>query len=152
MLNIQDTPLEKINMNQLTDSEFKQSYLTKNKPAILTHLFDCIPSLSLWSPSDLVRKLDNKPVSVNTSSDGIFRLAPLKGGFAASPITIGFKDYIERISGETLDEKLYMQQASIIRDLPELKNQLELPGFIDLTVTEEMNLWVGPGGNTSPLH
>lgn len=152
MINIQESDISKVNIAQLNKVDFNQSYFLKGKPVIITGLFNHIPSLSSWSPDSLVGKLGNKLVKVNTSLDGVFTLDPKKGGFAAPPITIGFKDYIDKINRGGMVEKLYMQQASILNDLPELKNSLELPKYLNLKTVEEINLWVGPGGNTSPLH
>lgn len=152
MLNIQESSIEKFDISTLKKVDFRKLYFLKGKPVIITGLFDNIPSLSSWSPNSLIERLSNKPVKVNTSRDGVFTLDPKKGGFASPPITIGFEDYIDKINRNDMSEKLYMQQVSILKDLPELKNYLEFPKYVDLKTIEEINLWVGPGGNTSPLH
>lgn len=153
MKNFHTKCIDRISINQLTKINFEKTYLLKQKPLIITHIFDQIPSLSFWTPEFLVEKLQNKLVKVNTSKDGNFALDPKKGKHFSSPLTIGFRDYINLIKNKETIEKLYMQQISICRELPELKNELIFPTYIINTEDiKEINLWVGPGGNTSPLH
>lgn len=152
MLDIQEDCIEKINIKELDVLTFNQLYLLRGKPAIITNLFDQIPSLSFCSPDELSNKLGNKLVKINRSSDGIFRLDPKSGNFEHPPIVIGFKEYIDKINSNETLEKLYMQQVPIREELPELMNHLKFPQYINLEHAEEINLWVGPGGNTSPLH
>lgn len=144
--------IEKINMDNLSLLEFRQLYFSNSLPVIITNIFNYIPSLSKWTPNYLIAKLKNKIIRVNTSIDGVFSINPKTGKFTSPPIEIGFRDYINRIYDQKTVEKLYMQQVSIIKALPELKDYFEIPKYIDSKKIQEINLWVGPGGNTSPLH
>lgn len=150
----QHSAIDEIELKKLNISNFYKEILAKKKPVLITKIFEHIPSLSCWSVEFLTKKLGNKLVKVNTSNTGIFDLDPKTGSSFSEPIYIKFADYIDTINNNSKDDvkKLYMQQISLRNNFPELKDEIKLDKYISSNLIKVINLWVGPGGNTSPLH
>jgi hypothetical protein len=150
----QENRVEEIEFKELNIAGFYKEFLVKNKPILITKIFEQIPSLSSCSIEFLIEKLGNKTVKVNTSDTGIFDLDPQTGKSPSEPIYISFKEYIDKLLHESNgnNRKLYMQQISINNSFPELKDKIIFDQYLPSDVIKVVNLWVGSGGNTSPLH
>lgn len=149
--------VEEVDLKNINTSTFYREFISKNRPILIMNVFETIPSLSNWSIEFLTERLANKIVKVNTSNTGIFDLNPKTGGSASEPIYIEFKEYIKRITNGNQDNtkiatKLYMQKVSFDKNFLELKGEIKFDKLISPDLIKEINLWVGPGGNTSPLH
>jgi lysine-specific demethylase 8 len=142
--------IDTININNLDAKNFDQLFLSKNRPVIITNIFDTIPSISKWNPEYLVDILGNKEIRVRTSKNGIFTADP--NGRNLPPSKMGFSDFMNKIKELNSSEKMYMQQLSLFEYFPELKDDFLLPNLIDDSKINDVNLWIGPGGNTSQLH
>ena len=141
--------IERISMKELEIKNFEKNFLLKSQPVIITDVFNTSPDLALWTPGYLAKKIKNKVVRVNRSNDGRFGLDPVKGGFVSDPVYMPFSEFVDGLKEAT--RKLYIGQVSILKELVELKDEIEIPKYIK-SDDIRMNLWFGPGGNTSPLH
>jgi len=141
--------IERVSIKELGIEDFEQKYLLQSEPVIITDIFEICPKLTSWTPDYLSKKIKNKIVRVNTSNDGRFGLDPEKGGFVTDPVFMPFNKFVKSLKKSV--RKLYIGQVSILRELMELRDEVNIPKYIS-TKDIRMNLWFGPGGNTSPLH
>ena len=144
--------IDRVNINQLSEPEFNRLYLSGNKPVVITNLFDSIPSLSGWTPENLAKKIGNKMIEVYKSKNGIFAADPTGDDESMLPVSMGFMDFIQQMNSPQNTVKLYMQQLPLHETFPELSESFKLPDLVLPEKIMEVNLWVGPGGNTSQLH
>lgn len=144
--------IDRVDINHINEKDFDRLYLSRNKPVVITNLFDNNPSLAGWTPENLVKKVGSKSIEVYTSKDGMFAADAKGDDTAMLPVTMGFMEFMNRISTRENGPRLYMQQLPLYETFPELCEGLTLPDLVPTNKIMEVNLWVGPGGNTSQLH
>ncbi|MEW6736320.1 MAG: cupin-like domain-containing protein [Acidobacteriota bacterium] len=133
-----------------TVEEFQNRFALVDKPVIITKAMQNWKALKLWTIEYLNNSLATIPVQVGVSSDGIFRGDP-KDGFKNIKKML-FNEYIELISSPNQTDNKYYLQQSALKDLPPLENDIDFPSYFDKNRLLVANLWLGSGGNTSPLH
>jgi len=133
-----------------TLDEFKIFF--ERKPVILTGKITDWKAYSLWSVDYLNNLVGDKEISVNISKDKIFTFDP-QAQFTIVSKKMKFTDFTDWIVQEkTTDEYYYLQQSTIKITFPELVPDIEVPDYIDQKLFIVTNLWIGTGGNVSPLH
>lgn len=129
------------------DALFQFCKVQKN-PVLITGIFDEIPELTRWTPHWMKSKLKNKTVMVRESDSPTFAVE-------ATNTEMPFDQYVDTICDPNFShstKRLYMQQQSIDRALPELKSEVLIDRHLPEKKVFMKNIWFGPGGNTSPLH
>jgi len=144
--------IKKIKLVDINDKNFYKKFLSEQKPILITNIFEHFYLLEKWNLEYLSSKLNNKTIKVNFSKDGIYNFSEKTGKHGFISKDIGFDSFIEALSQKKSKEKIYAQKISILRDLPELKEELKIIDYIPNEYLHSANLWVGSGGNTSPLH
>ncbi|MEC4812263.1 MAG: cupin-like domain-containing protein [Scytonema sp. PMC 1069.18] len=135
-----------------TPEEFKKNILSSRKPVIITGKMSDWKALSLWSVDYLNTVVGNKEVDIHISKDKIFNVNP-EAGFTINSKKMKFRDLIDWIlQKKRTHEHYYLQQKPITIFFPELVQDIEIPDYIEPKLLIITNLWVGTGGNVSPLH
>ncbi|TGZ84098.1 Clavaminate synthase-like protein [Ascodesmis nigricans] len=133
---------------QLPPTSITPSHLTR--PVILTNLLASWPALTNWSnPSYILR---------HTHSG--LRHVPIELGRAYTDAGWGqrilpLREFLELyiLSSHSGREIAYLAQHDLLLQLPELSEDIALPGFItDAGRPVAVNVWFGPEGTVSPLH
>lgn len=139
-------------IHQPTPEEFKEKIFSSRKPVIITGKMTDWKAFSLWSVDYLNTLVGNKEINVNVSKDQIF-MVDLEAGFTRVKKTMKFTDFMDWIIQEkTTDEYYYLVETPMKITFPELLPDIEVPDYIDKKLLQVTNLWIGTGGNISPLH
>ena len=144
--------IKKIKLQDIDVNSFYKNFLSEKEPILITDIFESFPTLENWNTDYLVDKVGNKIIKVNISDDGVFNLNPETGKPYLPPVIMSIKEYIKAISQKNLKEKMYGQQISILKELPELIDELKIIDYIPDKYIEFVNIWFGLGGNTTALH
>ena len=144
--------IKKIKLHDIDVNSFYKNFLSEQGPILITDIFEQFPSLENWNHQYLVDKVGNKTIEVKISEDGIFTLNPETGKPYFAPTTMSIREYIKAIGQKNQKQKAYGMQIPILTELPELKDELKIIDYIPDKYVEFVNIWFGPGGNTTALH
>jgi [protein]-arginine 3-hydroxylase / protease len=143
-------PIERI--HKPTQEDFQKNILSSRKPVIITGKMSDWKALSSWSFDYLNTVVGEKEVDIHISNNKIFNVDP-DAGFTIRSKKMKFSDFMEWIVQKKITEEYYyLQQKPITIFFPELAQDIEIPDYIDPKLFMITNLWVGIGGNISPLH
>ncbi len=147
------TSLNKIErIHKPTREEFKHATRSYRQPIIITGEIADWKAFALWSMDYLNNVIGKKEVDVNVSQNKIFSFDP-ENEFILPYKKIQFTDLTKWILEEKkVEEYYYLQQSSLKITFPELLPDIEIPNYIDKKLLIITNLWIGTGGNISPLH
>ena len=139
-------------IHQPTPEEFQHKIFPARKPVVITGKMTDWKALSLWSVDYLNTVIGNKEINVHVSKNKIFNVDP-EAGFTIASKKMKFTDFTNWIVQEKkTDEYYYLQQSPVTITFPELVPDIEIPDYIDQKLFMITNLWMGTGGNISPLH
>jgi len=135
-----------------TPEEFKHITRSYRQPVIVTGKIAEWKAFASWSIDYLNTVVGNKEVNVNVSKNKIFTLDP-ETEVACPYIKMQFTDFTDWIIQEKKDDQYYyLQQNPIEAFFPELLPDIEIPDYVDKKLFMVTNLWIGTGGNVTPLH
>jgi lysine-specific demethylase 8 len=139
-------------IHKVTPEEFKRKIVSSRQPVIITGKIASWKASSLWSVDYLNTVVGNKEINVNVSKNKIFTYDP-QADFTFCSRKMKFTDFTDWILQEKkADEYYYLQQSPMKTSFPELLPDIETPDYIAKALFKETNLWIGTGGNISPLH
>ncbi|KYC42616.1 hypothetical protein WA1_15555 [Scytonema hofmannii PCC 7110] len=150
---VAQTSVKKIErIHKPTPEEFKQVTRSYTQPIIITEKIAEWKAFDLWSIDYLNSVVGNKEINVNVSKNKIFTFDPeTEDTFPSTKMQ--FTDFTNWIlNGRKSDQYYYLQQHPIESSFPELFPDIETPDYINKNLLMVSNLWMGTGGNTTPLH
>lgn len=136
------SPIER--RSNLTKQEFKQEYLAKNKPVVITDMAVDWPGLHKWSWSFFKEKYGD--IMVPLVDKDFHR--PGQGYMEKK--TIAFRTYIETIEKGPTDMRLFL--FNIFASAPELREDFKWPTIMDGFVKNLPFMFFGGEGSITPLH
>ncbi|WP_353931422.1 cupin-like domain-containing protein [Okeanomitos corallinicola TIOX110] len=135
-----------------TLSEFKQATQSYSKPVIITGKIEEWKAFDSWSIDYLNQALENKEVKISVSKNKTFTFTE-ENDYILPSIQMKFNDFTDWIlNGDRTETFYYLYQTPIETSFPELLPDIATPEYIKKNVFVLANLWMGTGGNTSPLH
>ena len=139
-------------INKPTPEEFKRATHSYTQPVIITGKIADWKAFSLWSIDYLNTVVGDKEFNVNVSKNKIFTFDPeTEDTFPSTKMQ--FTDFTDWILQEKkADQYYYLQQHPIETFFPELFPDIEIPDYFNKKLFMLANLWIGTGGNTTPLH
>ncbi|MDZ8066255.1 MAG: cupin-like domain-containing protein [Nostoc sp. DedQUE08] len=139
-------------IEQPTKEEFQRNFLSPRRPVIITGVINDWNALSLWTANYLTTLFSEKQVDISVSQNSIFT-GDLENGFANLKQKMQFSDFINILASKDKFEKFYyLQQQSIPIEFPEILQDIKLPKYFDKKLFVDPTIWIGSGGNISPLH
>lgn len=139
-------------IDQPTREVFQRNFLSPRRPVIITGAMNGWNALSLWTVDYLNGVVGHTQVDISISQNRIFT-GNLEEGFANLRQKMKFIEFIKLLQKDKLtDNYYYLQQQSIPTDLPELIQDIEFPEYFDKNLLVDPTIWMGSGGNISPLH
>ncbi len=138
-------------VGRLSRERFTREFVGRSRPVILTNALRDWRALSAWTPAALGRRFRTRAVSVDASSDGVFRYDPVAGPvFAAERMAFGRA--VSLICDRAVTgKKYYLKQTSIPDVLPELQPDFATPRYVG-TNGVVPHLWFGAAQTVTPLH
>lgn len=136
--------------------EFFDRYIaTSRNPVIITGAIDNWQAYSLWTDDYLNAAVGKNIVPASISPTARFMGEP-ESGNAKLTKEMEFSEFMNLLKLNRNSQKAYyyLAQVSIPQFLPELMQDIELPVYCQNRLFHEdlINLWLGCGGNISPLH
>jgi len=131
---------------------FQREYATRNRPVILTGAISTWAALEKWDLPYLRTALGKTPLRVYLSSDGAFRAHPERGFHESLWKGVTGEEYIDWVAGGPRSPHFLLQHQSLLTRFPLLGRDIGLPGYVEPTKVRDVNLWIGAGENTTPLH
>ncbi|MEH2055777.1 MAG: cupin-like domain-containing protein [Nostoc sp.] len=139
-------------VEQPTKEEFQRNFLSRRRPVIITGAINDWNALSLWTANYLTTLFSDKQVDISVSQSRIFT-GNLENGFANLRQKMQFSDFINILVSKNKFEKYYyLQQQSIPTEFPAILQDIKFPEYFDKKLFVDPTIWIGSGGNTSPLH
>lgn len=128
----------------LTPQEFKQEFIKKNIPCIITDFAKDWVALSKWNSEYFKSSYGNNQVKVYDST-----FSQAGATYMGNKGTMGFGEYLDRIEkGENLRMFLY----NIFSQAPELKKDISLPNLVKGLSKRFLFMFVGPKGAITQIH
>jgi lysine-specific demethylase 8 len=144
--------IKRVKLRDIDVSNFYNEFVNLKEPVLITDIFEHFHDLEKWNYDYLSEMVGKKRINVNVSDNGNFTLDPKTGKPYFSSTNISIKEYINFAKQKNIKRKMYAQQISVLKELPELKEDLKIIDYIPDKYLEFVNLWFGPGGNTTALH
>jgi lysine-specific demethylase 8 len=131
--------------------EFRERYLRRNQPVVISGMMEPWKALSEWSVPYLRNRIGEVPAYFARSSEsGIYRQDPNKGLPPATTMRMAeFFDYLE--SGPPGTQRISLMETPIPHVFPNLMEDIQVPPFAERT-PDAINLWMGQAGNVTSLH
>lgn len=139
-------------IEQPTIEEFQRNFLYPRRPVIITGAINDWNALTFWTADYLTTLFSKKQVDISVSPNRFFT-GNLENGFANLRQKMVFSDFIKiLVSKNKSDQFYYLQQQPISTKFPEILQDIKFPKYFDKKLLVEPTIWIGSGGNTSPLH
>lgn len=144
-------PVERL--HRPTPEAFRSAFLNRRKPVIITGLVETWDAFEAWSPEYLQETVGDQRVTVDVSTDGNFKPDPGSSIEAMPTEEMSVRDYVAWLVGPRDSGKsYYLTQQSLLGRFRALLDDVAIPDLFPRQDLKEANLWIGAGGNTSPLH
>jgi hypothetical protein len=129
----------------LTRGEFRDQYLRKNKPVILTELMESWPARGKWSLDFFKEKYGHIKVPVYSSKS-----SQAGKHYLSAEKYMSFKEYIETIEKGPTDIRLFL--FKMFEKIPELKLDYRVPDVMEGFYKEYPYTFFGGQGSKVPMH
>jgi hypothetical protein len=114
------------------------------------------PCTRRWTPAYLRERLSHKVVTATRSPSRLYRPDPEQGHYAPDQMQkmlFGeFMDSICNASPNADDHSYYLHRQSLDEHLPELRDDVRVPSYLDNFAMMLVSLWMGPAGSVTPIH
>lgn len=132
-------------VEKLSPAEFREQFLKTNRPVVMKNLSAQWPARKRWTPEFFMNEYGSNQVKVydmNFGTPGKKYMSNLK--------TMSLKEYLAlMLEGKTT---LRMFLYNIIKEAPELKDDVELPDLADGFSKNFMFMFFGSQGSVTQMH
>ena len=129
----------------LSKSQFEERYLRPAKPVVLTDMGNNWPALQKWTPEFFKTVHGEKKVKIYDQS-----FSKAGSSYMKSTREIPFSEYIESLLEKNIDMRIFLY--NIIKEIPELKEDVRLPSIIEKMDNRFLFLFFGCKGSVTPIH
>ena len=137
-------------VERLTRREFEERFLFPQRPVIISGAMEGWPAREQWTNDYLKEKVGAHTVHPYKHKAHNPFLDAKKGTSDTLPMKLA--EYIDLLAGDAIsDGDLYLGLLSMTT-LPELCPDVRFPRFVDEDKYGQINFWLGPGNNLTPLH
>lgn len=131
-------------------SEFFARYVNPCRPVIIDGLCNALQAGAPWSVDDLRRRVGGRSIPVEIPRAGHIFGDPAGDGVQHE--WVRFEIFLERVVERAALAPRYLAQLDLAKTFPELLADLPCPACLDWVYCEKTALWIGPGGQVTPLH
>jgi hypothetical protein len=132
-------------VENITPPDFHSRYMGPNRPVVFKDLASSWPATTKWTPEYLQRKYGNLRVKVYNAS-----YAEPGKHYMTSLKTMSLKEYLHLITTSTEDLRLFL--FDMLREAPELREDLMLPSIADRFSKRFIFLFFGCKSSVTPMH
>jgi hypothetical protein len=153
---------EEISMAELVEAAWPETsdafdaLIAKRVPVLFRGAAEDWPCTRRWTPGYLRERLANKLVTATRSASRQYRPDPEQGHYAPDQmhkmLFSEFMDSICRASSNVDEPSYYLHRQSLDEHLPELRDDVRVPSYLNNTAMLIVSLWMGPAGSITPIH
>jgi hypothetical protein len=132
-------------VENITPPDFQTRYMGPNRPVVFKDLASSWPATTKWTPEYLKQKYGNLRVKVYNAS-----YAEPGKHYMSSLKTMFLKEYLHLITTSTEDLRLFL--FDMLREAPELREDLMLPSIADRFSKRFIFLFFGCKSSVTPMH
>jgi lysine-specific demethylase 8/hypoxia-inducible factor 1-alpha inhibitor (HIF hydroxylase) len=145
--------VDRVDISSFTSDTFYRDFRRQGMPVIITGAFRDTPE---WNISYLREKLGGQSFTARHYGPNRFQLPKTEWRSYCELKTLDFNEYADLLeNGTARHESIYLAQVNIL-DTPAAESIQgpfhELKNRTGLNEATGINLWLGPGGHTEPLH
>lgn len=132
-------------VENITPPDFQNLYMGPNRPVVFKDLASSWPATKKWTPQYLQQKYGDLRVKVYNASytePGKHYMSSLK--------TMSLKEYLHLVTTSTEDLRLFL--FDMLREAPELREDLRLPSIADGFSKRFIFLFFGCKSSVTPMH
>ena len=137
-------------------AEAFEALLATRTPTLLRGAAADWPCTRRWTSAYLRERLANKLVTATRSSSRQYRPDPEQGHYAPDQMeqmSFGaFMDAICKTESNPDDPNYYLHRQSLDKHLPELREDVQVPSYLNRSAMLLVSLWMGPAGSITPIH
>jgi hypothetical protein len=127
--------------------DFRRGFVRPRRPVVIAGAIEDWPARRLWSPDYFSARFADAPVRTYVMPNGEMRLDRLKG-FLVHHTRVA--DYVAHV--RDAGPVAYYLRANLASTLPQLLEDVRLPGYCRLGWRVKSNLWFAKIGTVSGLH
>jgi hypothetical protein len=137
-------------------SDAFDAIVSKRVPVLFRGAARDWPCTQRWTPGYLRERLANKWVTATRSPSRQYRPDPEQGHYAPDQMhKMLFSEFMDNIcstSSSADDPSYYLHRQSLDEHLPELRDDVRVPSYVDHRAMLLLSLWMGPAGSVTPIH
>ncbi|XP_015918318.2 bifunctional peptidase and arginyl-hydroxylase JMJD5 isoform X1 [Parasteatoda tepidariorum] len=132
--------------SNFTKKEFIDDFMNNSKPVIITDGISNWPAMTSrsWSIDYMLEKTSFRTVPIELGSKYTDE------NWTQKLMTV--KEFVEHYIWNQSKEIGYLAQHNFFTQIPELKEDIDTPYYIDDKAFVDISIWFGPSGTISPLH
>jgi len=132
-------------IENITPPDFQNLYMGPNRPVVFKDLASSWPATKKWTPQYLQQKYGDLRVKVYNAS-----YAEPGKHYMSSLKTMSLKEYLHLVTTSTEDLRLFL--FDMLREAPELREDLMLPSIADGFSKRFIFLFFGCKSSVTPMH
>jgi len=132
-------------VENITLPDFQNLYMGPNRPVVFKDLASSWPATRKWTPEYLKQKYGDLRVKVYNAS-----YAEPGKHYMSSLKTMSLKEYLHLVTTSTEDLRLFL--FDMLREAPELREDLRLPSIADGFSKRFIFLFFGCKSSVTPMH
>lgn len=126
-------------------NDFQYLYLQPNRPVIITGLASSWPALRKWAPDFFREKYGHKKVRAYNAS-----FATPGKDYMSNVKEISLADYVHQVLTSSMDLRMFLY--NIMREIPQLRDDIIIPSIATGFSKRFMFLFFGCKGSVTPMH
>jgi hypothetical protein len=145
-------------LNEAAWPETRQAFdalVAERVPVIFRGAAADWPCTQRWTSAYLRERLADKQVTATRTPARRYRPDPTRGHYAPTDMqSMTFGAFLDHIcDADSEDEaSYYLHRQSLAQHLPELRDDVVVPSYVDGAALLLMSLWMGPAGSVTPIH
>jgi hypothetical protein len=137
-------------------SEAFDAIVAKRLPVLFRGAATDWPCTRRWTSAYLRERLSNRVVTATRSPSRQYRPDSEQGHYAPDQMQkMLFGEFMDSIcnpSSNAEDLSYYLHRQSLDEHLPELRDDVRVPSYLDHFAMLLVSLWMGPAGSVTPIH
>ena len=132
-------------VDRISRSDFQANYLLPERPLVMESMADNWPARKTWTPEFFRSQHGHRKVKVYDAS-----FADPGATYMTSLRTISLREYIDQVIYQDGDLRMFLY--NMVREAPELKNDIVFPDLADGFSKLFIFMFFGCTGSVTPIH
>ena len=138
-----------------TQDDFR-AIVDRHEPVVFRRAALDWPCTQRWTSAYLRERLGEKQVTATRAPSRRYRPDPKQGHYAPTDMQkMSFGEFLDRTCDPDPnpdDPSYYLHRQNLEQHLPELRDDVVVPPYVDGSSLLLVSLWMGPAGSVTPIH